>query len=141
MLRRHRWPGNIRELKNVVERAVYLSEGPDIHEVVLNPFTPPFEVQLENGVTAPPPTIPALGEALPPCVDSKCAFPVDFGAAIAYREVQFLRSALAAARYQQHQAAKLLNLTYDQFRGLYRKHRLRLNAETVTHDDRSEIPP
>jgi formate hydrogenlyase transcriptional activator len=29
-LARHPWPGNVRELQNVVERAVILSDGPDL---------------------------------------------------------------------------------------------------------------
>ena len=34
------WPGNIRELKNVVERAVYRTNNPHlpVHEIVLDPF-------------------------------------------------------------------------------------------------------
>jgi psp operon transcriptional activator len=132
-LRRYHWPGNIRELKNVVERAVYLSESADICEVILNPFTPPFEIRLENGVTAAPvATGQTSGAVTPGCVDGKRTFPVDFGSVIADREVELLRSALEAARYQQRQAATLLSLTYDKFRGLYRKHRHRLDAEPVT---------
>jgi psp operon transcriptional activator len=34
----YRWPGNIRELKNVVERAVYRSEGATIRELEFDPF-------------------------------------------------------------------------------------------------------
>jgi formate hydrogenlyase transcriptional activator len=31
ILRRHSWPGNIRELQNLVERSVILSPGPVLH--------------------------------------------------------------------------------------------------------------
>ena len=36
----HRWPGNIRELKNVVERSVYRrgSDGNEIDHIILDPF-------------------------------------------------------------------------------------------------------
>jgi formate hydrogenlyase transcriptional activator len=30
-LKRHHWPGNIRELQNFIERAVIMSSGPDLH--------------------------------------------------------------------------------------------------------------
>jgi formate hydrogenlyase transcriptional activator len=30
VLRRHDWPGNIRELQNLIERAVIMSPGPDL---------------------------------------------------------------------------------------------------------------
>ena len=32
------WPGNIRQLKNVVERAVYRSEGPFIEAIQFDPL-------------------------------------------------------------------------------------------------------
>jgi formate hydrogenlyase transcriptional activator len=31
MLSKYYWPGNIRELENLIERAVILSPGPDLH--------------------------------------------------------------------------------------------------------------
>lgn len=34
------WPGNMREFKNVVERAVYLSDSPVISKIVFDPFIP-----------------------------------------------------------------------------------------------------
>ena len=36
------WPGNIRELQNVVERAAILSEGPDLRFAVPGPSAPPL---------------------------------------------------------------------------------------------------
>jgi hypothetical protein len=39
---------------------------------------------------------------------------------VSEREVELIGSALVAAHYQQHNAARLLGLTYDRFRGLYR---------------------
>ncbi|MEC8227188.1 MAG: phage shock protein operon transcriptional activator, partial [Pseudomonadota bacterium] len=41
------WPGNIRELKNVVERAVYRCNNPNlpVHEIILDPFESAFRPQ------------------------------------------------------------------------------------------------
>lgn len=41
------WPGNIRELKNVVERSVYRCNNPHlpVHELVIDPFESPFRPQ------------------------------------------------------------------------------------------------
>ena len=38
----YRWPGNIRELKNVVERAVYRSDSLKIGDIILDPFISPY---------------------------------------------------------------------------------------------------
>lgn len=43
----YNWPGNIRELKNVVERSVYRCNNPHlpVHELIIDPFDSPFRPQ------------------------------------------------------------------------------------------------
>ena len=57
LLQRHLWPGNIRELQNVIERAVILSPGSSLQ-------VPPGDLQLTPtqavAPTAPAPTAPAV---------------------------------------------------------------------------------
>ena len=46
----HDWPGNLRELKNVVERAVYRTEADTkVKEIVLDPFDSPYRPPQRNG--------------------------------------------------------------------------------------------
>lgn len=47
-LQQHSWKGNIRELKNVIERAVILADGPE-----LTPDLLPYELQDNQGTTDP----------------------------------------------------------------------------------------
>jgi psp operon transcriptional activator len=62
------------------------------------------EAQQPSGLAAPPPVLPANLQGV-----------------IAEIEQRYLRQALTQARFRQREAAALLGLTYDQFRGLYRK--------------------
>ena len=52
-MRRYRWPGNLRELRNAIERAVILSPGPLIEAAHLSGLTPDFDLDhlLEVGAT------------------------------------------------------------------------------------------
>lgn len=114
-LETHPWRGNVRELKNTVERAVYRSGGEVIHKVDFDPFDSPWR----NGI-APETAAPET-----PVQEPRQA-PRTFKAAVAEFEVGLLREALRACRFNQRAAAEALGLTYDQFRGLYRKYRTAL---------------
>jgi DNA-binding NtrC family response regulator len=60
LLRSHPWPGNIRQLRNVVERALLMAEGP-----VLLPEHLPNEVRLGQARPGQAPTYGSDGELLP----------------------------------------------------------------------------
>ena len=110
------WPGNVRELKNVVERAVYRTDDRMITEVVFDPFetgTPVFEAPSSGPAEAEKTQEFPWGDLLE----------MPLREAVRALEVRRLQAALDRARFRQKQAARLLGLTYHQFRGLYRKHR------------------
>lgn len=103
------WPGNVRELKNVVERSIYRhgsSERP-LDAILLDPFA----------------AVKTFAAADEPPAD-EAALPLDLKAWLEQQEKQWLERALAQARYNQRQAADLLALTYDQLRGMMKKHAL-----------------
>lgn len=117
-LESYSWPGNIRELKNVVERAVYASGGADIDEVNFNPFDNPYEPGTVDA--SPPSGIVAEGRVTGPAfVPGKDSLEE----MVRELELTALQSALEEARFHQGEAARLLGMTYHQFRGLYRKHK------------------
>lgn len=112
------WPGNVRELKNVVERAVYRSEGPVVTQVDFNPFRNPYRKpeEIEDVVAEPAVEKPVSGrlENMPL---------KDFTLAQEQLDLVYLQRALNEAHGNQKVASGLLGLTYDQFRGLYRKYK------------------
>lgn len=117
------WPGNVRELKNAIERSVYRSETPDqpINEILFDPFASPFN-------PAPPPQAEQDDEQQESTAltsaPASLGVPADFRAAVANFERQVLRRALERAQFKQTVAAKILGLSYHQFRSLLRKHGL-----------------
>ncbi|WP_202307596.1 phage shock protein operon transcriptional activator [Dryocola clanedunensis] len=109
------WPGNIRELKNVVERSVYRhgSSEEQVDKVILDPFArkaasvPIAEPTAENG--------PQL--------------PLDLRGWQNEQEKTLLERSLLQAKYNQRKAAELLGLTYHQLRALLKKHNVAPSAE------------
>ncbi|MBI1932326.1 MAG: sigma-54-dependent Fis family transcriptional regulator [Ignavibacteriales bacterium] len=92
-LLQHSWPGNIRELKNVIERTLIFCEKSEIEydDIVL----------FENTKIKK--------------VNNECNIP-DYGISLEEIEKKYLENALTLANGNQSKAAKLLNLTLDTFR-------------------------
>ena len=127
------WPGNVRELKNVVERAVYQADTDLITEIVFNPFQSPFAHQPKQPEPSLPTSVTPLTSepesAIQPAQPEKVpAEPASFAEAVCALETRLLQQALENTQYNQRKAAQQLGLTYNQFRGLYRKYREALTA-------------
>ncbi len=131
-LESHDWPGNVRELKNVVERAVYKSPSFEINGISFSPFDSPYAL----GTPAAPKdsgqaktlnfpeseeVAASLVQALPGNIP-KDLLTRPLKESMAILEKYRLISALEQSRFNQRKAAALLGLTYDQFRGLKKKH-------------------
>lgn len=104
------WPGNIRELKNVVERSVYRhgSSETELDNIILDPFKR----------NARPAVVPVDNNDAP-------SLPLDLRQFQHKQEQQLLEQSLQQAKYNQKQAADLLGLTYHQLRALLKKHQMR----------------
>lgn len=108
------WPGNIRELKNVIERAVYQHgmQAHPIDELVFDPFkSHAYDVQSELVVDEAPLT-------------ASYEFPIDFKQWQEQQDQHILKAALEQSQFNQRKAADLLGLSYHQLRGLVRKYDL-----------------
>jgi psp operon transcriptional activator len=111
----YHWPGNIRELKNVIERCVYQSEDPDapIKEVVFDPFASPYRPQASTTET-----IASFVR------NDELSESADFKQEVQEYEKSLILNALKQCQFNQRKTAKSLNLSYDQLRGYLRKYDL-----------------
>jgi len=115
------WPGNIRELKNVIERAVYQNGEGVITNLVFNPFDSPYRLsapgpEREAGLAASADSLAAL--------QSSEAGSFDFKSTVKDFEIALLRRALEQNQFNQKKAAETLGLSYHQLRGYLRKYDL-----------------
>jgi two-component system response regulator PilR (NtrC family) len=108
LLSHHEWPGNIRELENVVERAVALESTPSVL-----PDSLPASVRGDN---PRPPSAPV--EALP-----ESGF--DLEAHVKEIERGYIAEALKRAGGVQVKAAELLGMSFRSFRYYVKKYNLR----------------
>ncbi|MCP4692431.1 MAG: phage shock protein operon transcriptional activator [Desulfobacterales bacterium] len=120
------WEGNVRQLKNVVERAIYRSDDALITEIVFDPFQSPYAGPAPG---APPAAEPPEPSGPPPAPGPERPGPIPsvftdqpLKDAVRSLEIHRLKEALESTKYNQKKAADLLGLTYDQFRGLHRKY-------------------
>ena len=114
MIEKYAWPGNVRELKNVVERAVYRSDSSRITEIDFNPFNSPYKMPVD---AAPLEKKRPFTQVQEPGLTS-----LPLKDAVKRLEIQLLKTSLETSKYNQRKAAKKLGLTYDQLRGLLKKH-------------------
>ena len=111
------WPGNIRELKNVVERSVYRSKGDRLEDIRFDPF--------ESGALKAAPAAALVSDPpLPPTSDALSTLPLK--SAVEQFQLERLQEALRISQFNQRKAAARLGLTYDQLRGLMRKFKQQL---------------
>ena len=121
-LREYPWPGNVREMKNVVERAVCRAEEDQpIDEIIFDPFAQASRALSSTSAPAAAPGTASSDKTGLPAYQ----LPVNLPDLLAETERSLLQQALTQTRYRQREAAVLLGLSYDQFRGLYRRHQER----------------
>ncbi|MDP5054793.1 MAG: phage shock protein operon transcriptional activator [Congregibacter sp.] len=127
-LRTHRWPGNVRELKNAVERSLHRWADQDhaIDTLVIDPFQSPWN---EPGDPRDRESTSASTRASKPEAGSgTTATQIDAGdlrASVDNFERGLLLACLTRHDFNQRRSADALNLSYDQMRGLVRKHKLK----------------
>ncbi len=100
---RYQWPGNVREIRNVLERAVLLSDGD-----LIQPSTIVFSNLQQRPADAPVPQIDPSAEGL----------------SLYDMEKKALLFALERSHYNQSQAAKLLKISRDTLRYRMKKYEI-----------------
>jgi psp operon transcriptional activator len=123
-LLRHEWSGNVRELKNAVERSVYRAGElrQPINEIAFDPFDSPFRPKKT-------PRASSSGKTSTPAPVTRPMLPADLKTTLLEHERNLLQEALRKSRFNQKVAAGLLGLSYDQLRGRIRKHQLQLQPD------------
>jgi psp operon transcriptional activator len=114
-LEKNIWKGNIRELKNVVERAVHHANTDIVDKVVFDPFVSPYD----SAFLADEEDSSEQNDT--DLLDEGTQFS-SVKEAVENLEKSMVRKALANCRHNQKKAARQLGLTYDQLRGKIRKY-------------------
>jgi len=105
----HNWTGNVRELKNLIERAVLIGKGFELTEKELGlKLLSSGQEQAKRDTEEQPPRLTAEG--------------LDLSEQLQSFEKHYIEAALTIARGNESQAARLLNMNHHTFR--YRKKKL-----------------
>jgi two-component system response regulator PilR (NtrC family) len=107
----HDWPGNIRELENVIERAVALEASPTV-------LAESLPAGIRSDTPRASPTASPGGDGLP-------ATGFDLEAHVKQIEKEYIAQALQRAGGVQVKAAELLGMTFRSFRYYVKKYNLR----------------
>lgn len=108
-LREHPWTGNVRELKNTIERGVLIGKGPELKLKDLGigrPYATEAPKQVKDEAAFPP--LPDTG--------------IDFSSIQESLEKHYIKEALKIAKGNESKAAALLNINHHTFR--YRRKKL-----------------
>lgn len=136
------WPGNIRELKNVVERSLYRhgSEQIPVHQIILDPFESRFRPKprvkptafVNNNINTPEPAVAAapVAQALPSAAPINTEFPCSLKKLSNDFEILMINKALEHSQFNQKKTAEVLGLTYHQLRGYLKKYNLLYPSDT-----------
>lgn len=122
----YQWPGNIRELKNVVERAVYTRPAGIIDALIFDPFESPYRprpIKPGRGIE------PGQEKGVEPHQKVKEATNKDLlkstlPATVEAIERRMATAALEKHQYNQKKASEELGISYYQFRRLLKRHEL-----------------
>lgn len=125
------WPGNIRELKNVVERTVYRSQGEAIEEIVFDPFESTYRPNTRIGATKQPAVTPVESKPAPAAAAAEDAPKPheqilkmeqnSLPEAVEQLERALVTGALEKHQFNQKRAAESLSLSYYQFRRILKR--------------------
>lgn len=144
------WPGNIRELKNVIERSVYRHEHSDdpIDRIIINPFEKPWQSQYQalasdrdkadqiNLASAAASTSDKVDLADSEAIEQSNSreqqpeqtqtflFEGNFQQQVEQLERQLIEQALQQNQYHQQKTADALGLSYHQLRAQLKKHQM-----------------
>jgi len=141
------WEGNVRELKNVIERNIYKSSPEQVIDTIqFNPFTSPYQPNKKSKTsyqlsqlsdesnykpleskTKPQDNSSEISDnEQPPMIMplNDLNFPIDFKQSMNEQEINIITKALEHAHFNQKKCAELLGLTYHQLRGYLKKYQL-----------------
>ncbi|MFT2110032.1 phage shock protein operon transcriptional activator [Marinomonas sp. 2405UD68-3] len=124
----YHWPGNIRELKNVIERSVYRwgDQNVPVDSVIINPFNSALTMptQLGNKQDSVNRSGSTVAEEYQNSPEFKINLEQSFKEQTEHLHIHLVNTALQKNQFNQKKAAQMLGLSYDQIRGLIRKHNL-----------------
>lgn len=124
-IRRYDWPGNIRELENVIHREFLMSDDEALRLRETREELMPGDVFQAGAGVVPAPAPIAASPPAPTVVDADCTSFKDAKArAVAEFERSYVREMLARAGGNISQAARLSNQERSAFGKLVRKYRL-----------------
>lgn len=129
------WPGNIRELKNVVERSLYRHDNAalPLQKILINPFESPYRPtesiassieakKDDKSIDLTENSTELNNDAL--INSAEQTFPLNFKTVTQEFEVDLIKKSLSKAQFSQKKAAQLLGVSYHQLRGLLKKYNL-----------------